>query len=212
MTSKRSASSIVTRSPVVPHGTSSFTLPFTCRSTSARKRSSSIEPLRRKGVTNAVAHPRSQSTLIVINRTVSQTILARCPSAQSNSRVEPKGPHRQTTRGFDQLTQNSEPHLLVKADILRLCRLKVNRCAVRPCPIHHGFQKQPAVSLALKCGIDPEHHRVPMRFRSITLVIFLGEIKGREKSVESVLAHHSGKLREPAFDHPFGGYLRFAGF
>src|SRR5690348_4935804 len=52
----------VALSPVVPHGTSTRTPPAIWRSTSARKHASSTAPPGPKGVTKAVAHPRSQST------------------------------------------------------------------------------------------------------------------------------------------------------
>src|SRR5258706_10598898 len=66
ITRSRSASSIVTLSPVVPHGTRIFTPPFICRSTSFLKHSSSTDPSFLKGVTRAVAQPRIQSIFIVI--------------------------------------------------------------------------------------------------------------------------------------------------
>jgi hypothetical protein len=66
MTRASSASVIVALSPVVPHGTSSFTPPLICRSTSVRIRASSIDPSDVNGVTIAVAQPRIQSSFIVM--------------------------------------------------------------------------------------------------------------------------------------------------
>src|SRR3989442_144251 len=61
-----SASVIVALAPVVPQGTSKRTPPSICRSTSACMRSSSKAPSALKGVTKAVAHPRIQSTFMVM--------------------------------------------------------------------------------------------------------------------------------------------------
>src|SRR5437588_7491819 len=67
ITRASSSSVIVALSPVVPQGTSKRTPPSICRSTRARMRSSSIAPSDLNGVTKAVAHPRIQSSFIVIS-------------------------------------------------------------------------------------------------------------------------------------------------
>jgi hypothetical protein len=66
MTSWSSSSVIVALSPVVPQGTSKRTPPAIWYSIKSRKRLSSTDPSAVNGVTKAVAHPRSQSTFIVI--------------------------------------------------------------------------------------------------------------------------------------------------
>src|SRR6185369_16891860 len=66
MTRRFSSSVIVTLSPVVPHGTSTRTPPVIWYSIKSRRRGSSTAPLEVKGVTRAVAQPRSQSSFNVM--------------------------------------------------------------------------------------------------------------------------------------------------
>jgi hypothetical protein len=79
MTRASSSSVMVALSPVVPHGTSRPTPPSICLWTSTRMRASSIEPSLLNGVTSAVAHPRIQSSFIVIMDPLFRLKTGYCP-------------------------------------------------------------------------------------------------------------------------------------